>query len=396
MRRTPLLVIFIFTAEVLTRGQSATGGDFVTACEVFGSAQVVFVGRAQPSETRRLSPGESEIKDARANLARTEAELRRVRSSDAQTRQKLEFDATVRNIRADAELKGLQARFPPPGDALVTPMHVETAFRGVTASDVFLLLGSQPPLEPGRSYLVFGRPLVPFIPDVFLTAGPPRDVDSAGEYLRFLNLAASGIHGTALHGVLMLEDPGAPNGPGQPMGGVKIRFSSGAHMVEVMTRDDGTFVVTGLPAGTLEIEPSLPEHLTIRERSSLKRELLEGGCVSLYLQAVLNGRLRGTVFGERGIPLSRGEVNLIAVDPRRAETSRSRFDTRTNEYGEFEFSGLPPGNYWLGVNLLQSSNIGPGHPPTYFPGTTDRNAAIPISVGQATEQDGLSFSITLH
>jgi len=164
-------------------------------------------------------------------------------------------------------------------------------------------------------------------------------------------------------------------------------------MVEAVTKNDGSFVVTGLPAGTLEIEPSLPDHLTIGGRFSLKRELMEGGCAPLYLQAVLNGRLRGTLSGERGIPLKRGEVNLIAIDPRRADTIRGRFEARTNDYGEFEFSGVPPGDYWLGVNLLPPSNIESTRPPTYFPGTTDRDAAVPISVGQGTEQDGLSFSV---
>jgi hypothetical protein len=396
MRRAPLLGIFVLAADVLTPGPPASAGDFATACEAFGSAaaEVVFVGRAEAPVTRRVTSGESEIEDARKNLARAEAELRRVRSSDAQTRQERELDAYVKRIGADAEVKQLQAMFPPPVNAVLTPMHVETAFRGVTASDVFLYLGPQPPLEPGQSYLVFGRRLIPFVQDVVAASGPPRDVDSAQESLRFLSLAASGIHGTAVYGALRLEDLDAPNGPGQPMGGVNIRFSSGARMVEAVTKNDGSFVVTDLPAGTLEIEPSLPDHLTIGGRSSLKRELMEGGCAPVYLQAVLNGRLRGTVFGERGIPLKRGEVNLIATDPRRANTTRGRFDARTNDSGEFEFSGVPPGDYWLGVDLLQPSPIGSTRPPTYFPGTIDRDAAVPISVGQGTEQDGLSFSVT--
>jgi hypothetical protein len=400
MRPAPLLVACILMAGGLTPAQPAEAADdFAIACEVFGSAQVVFVGRAQPPETRRLAPGESEIAGARAEVARTDAELRRIRSSDVQTKQELEFDATVRYIRADAELKGLQAMFPRPSDALGTPMRVETAFRGVATSEVFLLLGPQPPLEPGRSYLVFARPLLPFISDmsdVFFVAGPARDVDSAGEYLRFLNLAASGIHGTTVYGALRLEDPEAPNGPGQPMGGVSIRFSSGAYVVEATTKKDGTFMVAGLPAGILEIEVALPEQLTIRDRSALKREVMGSGCVPLNLHAALNGRLRGTIFGERGIPLSRGEVDLIHVDPRRAEGTRGRFDTRTNEDGEFEFVGVPPGDYWLGVNLVERSRIGPAPAPTYFPGTRDRNAAIPIRVGPATEQGGLTFSIVQH
>src|SRR5713226_143568 len=194
MRRAPLLVIFIFVADVLTPGPPARAGDFATVCEAYGSAaaEVVFVGRAQAPVTRRVSSGESEIEQARENLARAEAELRRVRSSDAETRQEREFDAQVESIRADAELKRLRAMFPRPANAVLTPMHVETAFRGVNALDVFLYLGPQPPLESGRSYLVFGRRLVPFVQDIVAASGPPRDVDSAQESLRFLSLAASG------------------------------------------------------------------------------------------------------------------------------------------------------------------------------------------------------------
>jgi hypothetical protein len=53
----------------------------------------------------------------------------------------------------------------------------------------------------------------------------------------------------------------------------------------------------------------------------------------------------------------------------------------TNENGEFEFTGRAPGRYYLGVSLYNAPNPnGPSYPRTYYPGTTDRAAAIPVIV----------------
>lgn len=74
-----------------------------------------------------------------------------------------------------------------------------------------------------------------------------------------------------------------------------------------------------------------------------------------------------------------------------------RFIQTTNDRGEFEFHALPPGSYLLGTYLYPESDvIDPTvkkEPATFYPGTSNRAAAIPIVVGEGTEHGGFNFVV---
>lgn len=366
--------------------------DFVTACRLFSEAEVVFVGRAQPAVTRRISL-EAKMEAARDKAAKAKAEVQSFSASGELPSMLSEHQLELvrKFVEAQTEHQELRAHYRPPQDLLLTPVQVETRFRGVATAEVFVWMVDIDTLEPGRSYVFYGtRAFGPLAPEIMLPSRSPEEIDSAGEALRFLNLAASGVHGTTVYGSLVLAD--ALNKQKEvPLGGVSLRFSVQDQIVDTLTKSDGTFLVSGIPSGTLTIHASLPNELTIGERNSVTQDVLGAGCLPLSLRAKLNGRLRGTVFHDNGEPLSHQDVQLRLLGPNLSSTSGYHAASRTNEHGEFEFAALGPGSYLLGVNLAQHPTSRVPYPPNYFPGTIEHHQATPIIIGRGTEHAAVEW-----
>jgi hypothetical protein len=106
----------------------------------------------------------------------------------------------------------------------------------------------------------------------------------------------------------------------------------------------------------------------------------------------LNGQVRGRVLRHDGRAFQ-WMVDLLPVDPRQRALSTGRISARADADGYYEFSALRPGAYLLGVNLLRPPAHGTPYKPTYYPGTTDIAAAVPVTVGEGTVSDAVDFGL---
>ena len=184
---------------------------------------------------------------------------------------------------------------------------------------------------------------------------------------------------------------------GSPLAGITVRLSMPGYAENVVTDSEGIFVAQNVPGGIVTVTPLLPDELGIVNRSSQTAQLQPGRCVSFNLHAALNGRIRGRGVGGDGKPMAALPIQLLAVD-RSASADHNRgprHRVTTNERGEFEFQPILPGTYLLGHEIIQSDRVPlNGYPPmTFYPGTSDRRAAVPIVVGDATEHAGLDFTV---
>jgi hypothetical protein len=226
----------------------------------------------------------------------------------------------------------------------------------------------------------------PLAPDVIFTAYA-KDVESAEADLRFLNDAVTSDAGTTVYGSLKFQDPDDQMRR-TPLGGVALRVSLDGQSYEASTRADGTFVLTGVPPGKLRIDPILPQHLALPPQAT--GGITKGGCLSINMRATFNGRVRGRVMLDSG-EAYRGAVEIVPRGhARHVPDSRAS----TNEQGEFAFSSVPPGNYLLGISILSQPTRGPAFSPTYFPGTTDRSLATPVTVGNGTEHSEIDWVVS--
>lgn len=385
MRRSSLIYAVL---AIVAAATSVAAQDVEDACHAFGSSEVIFVGRVKSAPITRRISGEEGIEKARILMDAAERELKafealKMPPEIGATRH---YDLTVRAIRARDEYDRTRAMHPPPVDLSLTPILVETAFRGVTTAELFMMNRGQPELDPARSYLFYAeRPMGPLAPDVIFAA-QPKSVDSAEGDLRFLHDAVANNPGTVVYGSLMLED--LSDRRPSPLGGIVLRISLDGQRYETSTDPDGTFLITGVPPGVLRIEPVLPDHLTLppQPRGGQSR----GGCMTVHMRARVNGRVRGRVLLETGAGF-RGVVDLVPDDPSHQPVIPS--PAFTNERGEFEFSVVAPGTYLLGVNISRPPTPSAPFRPTYFPGTTDLSLATPIVVGPGTEQTELDWLV---
>jgi hypothetical protein len=392
----------------------------VVVCPAFAHAQssacsdaaVVFLGRTEAPVTFHVS-GEAAIELARQNLVRAAEEVARERASlDLQTRLERDIEFEVRLLKLRDELGRRRAMYPPPQDLTFTPVHVERAFRGVTEGA--LMLFSQDPsimVTPGELYVITGnrsKDLVPHYPEMsdipFAEYVEVRSAVPAESAQQELLLLASTTSGHTILGTLKRHSYG---GPGSPLGGIRIVVVTQTQSIETATREDGSFAISGLLPGRLEIRPFLAQDLTIINKSQLVWDA-RPGCSTVALTADLNGRVRGRVVTASGLPVNGITVHLSGVDPMAFAELQSRYanedveistshaprlQTNAKEDGTYEFSGVPPGSYVLSARVEQSVNGKGQYVATFFPGADWFVGATLVVVGRATEHDGFDFVV---
>lgn len=407
-----MLRVFITVTALLT--SSAAHGQ----PPVCNEAPVVFVGRAGTPITFHVS-GEPFIERARQNLQRVEEDVARERAElrddpelDERTRDEREVGFIMRLVKAQEELRFRRGRTLPPRDVTFIPMHVEQAFRGVTESTVMVWDQYLPfRLEPDEVYLITGgreKNWLTHVLDIgdvsgiaeYIQAASARRTASVPREVEFLAATRSGA---TIFG--QLSKHSWDGGPQVPMPGVRLLISSGAHTLETASSEHGSFVLSGIPAGVIEINPVLPADLTVVNKRELSRELRDGACRQVHLSVGVNGRVRGRIISASNRSVKGATIVLDSIDltdfladpnvvrMRPSHSYSPRVEVAAREDGTFEFSGVPPATYLLTASVSTIVGGKETASATYYPGTAERSAARPITVGTATEHDGFDFVV---
>jgi hypothetical protein len=391
----------------VARLQVARLHPLAEVCNTYGQTKVVFVGRLGEPATFHMS-GQPEIEKARQNVIRTETEVARRRASLARKatfEEEREFAIAI--ITAQDEFARQRTIYPPPYDLTLFPVVVEQPFRGVT-EPTLMVHPADPSLkmQPGELYLISGErsnnyifafpELAKLVPvDEYVETARATAVTSALQELRFFTSTAGGtVLGT-------LTDRS-----GTPLPGIRIVVSAGTAVRETTTIEDGSFIASGIESGVVTLKPLLNDDLGVVNTSALTFQIVEGGCKSVDLIAALNGRVSGRIISAAGKPLNRVEVVLQRVDIKQLDQRRlaagfiiespgqTREFVRANEDGTFHFSGQTPGDYLLSATLEILMDGKARSLTTFYPGTPDAAAAVPITIGRATQHDGFDFLVT--
>src|SRR5438034_6256790 len=163
--------------------------------------------------------------------------------------------------------------------------------------------------------------------------------------------------------------------------------------------------VTTDSAGKFSVNDLRPGPYTLMTtRTLFFRPRRDSGPVSLTLapdQHLRDIRIRlaptavvsGRVTDENRSP--RGSVRVEAVRYEYRDGVRelkTGGQAQTDDRGEYRIFDLPAGSYYLRAEQLQS---GAGRPsvPTYFPGASQLQSAVPITLAAGTVQDAVDFSL---
>jgi hypothetical protein len=186
----------------------------------------------------------------------------------------------------------------------------------------------------------------------------------------------------------------------------KVRPLAGAAIV--VRRDDSTwrettnrsgeFAVFGLEPGRYDVAVDPPG----RSRIELDRPSLElrdvRGCATVEAGAYPDGRVTGRVVDAAG-PVRGLTLDLTVPDAidRSGPTGPERLRTVTRGDGSYEFAGVPPGRFLVGINTRPEGSMRI-HPTVFHPGVirASESAALVMAAGGRVELGDLAVPGTIR
>jgi len=218
-----------------------------------------------------------------------------------------------------------------------------------------------------------------------------RRLAEAEDDLKFLTTLPRPGSGVRIYGTVAaaLKDPKSTDWrTPKPLSGVTVKVV-GKRTIDAVTSADGTYELTGLPAGKYTVYAEVPDYYSRDSYWKRRIELEDRGCAELNFFAQNKSQVTGRVITVDGTGLAKAKVQLIPVD---AQPSRLGDDlTFADQNGRFSLEKIAPGRYLLGVNLASSPDKETPFQPTYYPGTTDRSKATVIEISLGGETSGIEI-----
>ena len=309
------------------------------------------------------------------------------------------FIGTVQS-RSDSPKEG-NANQPRPGYDF--KIAVVEAFAGVKGEEVTVRTATESAacgylFEIGQTYLVYASATPGGGYSVSLCSRTRR-ISNAGDDLAFIRAAAKGqtisrVFGRVVRYALKVNGQFADSEMVAPEIGVPIVARKGDFTTETTTDGDGRFLFLDLVPGVYQIEPRWPKGL--KSPYPARPITVERcGAGDIYFFGYTDAPLGGTVYGPAGAPAGKDlVVRIIKADPtdprgaRAAERSTVAF---TDQRGRYQFDGLPPGRYLVGVNVFDPPLPSSPYAGTYHPAGSDMAKAVPVEVS-----DGQQLRIDLR
>ena len=153
---------------------------------------------------------------------------------------------------------------------------------------------------------------------------------------------------------------------------------------ETVTDKKGEFKLVGLKPGKYKVEPIWPEHYADYYPNE-EVEVIDQSCATVGFEAKIDGRISGRIFDVK----SRPAAVFLYLEPVEPETAFDRDLGLSDEEGNFEIKGIPPGRYLLYFKLETRS--GKNEKSYFYPGTWDRNKATIIDLPIGQKLSGYEF-----
>jgi len=283
------------------------------------------------------------------------------------------------------------------GGFRTSQMHVDRRYKGQVKETIELFddgMCDGPSLEAGRQYLMYTA-ILPTgdIPSRGCTRS--RAVDAADEDLEFLNQYSAGKVLTHISGSVSLQpDPSVDQNPRDeepvPMKDVKVTVSIADKHYSTNTNSLGQYSFTGLPPGEYNIDAGFPGHRLAYPPDDLA--LYPNGCVEEDMTMKVDRRVQGILRDASGTPVPDMLVEMVPVKRNLERWHEPILLAQTDDQGRYAIDGIPPGDYYLGVNIRSAPIKQRPYPSTYYPNTADITQALQI----AFALDPLTYDLNLR
>ena len=265
-------------------------------------------------------------------------------------------------------------------------MRVDRAYKGALRKTIELFddgMCDGPHLEVGRQYLMYTHGLPSgVVPARGCTRS--RAVEDAREDLEFLKQYSAGKVTTHISGTVRFrpdepEDSRMGEEGRTPLKDASVTVNGNGIELRATTDASGRYSFSGLPAGEYEITADLagyrvdwaPEAVTLHSN----------GCAVADLLMKVDRRVQGIVRHREGAPVAGVLVEMMSTDRRLKRWEQPVLLAVSGADGSYVIDGIPPGEYYLGINIKSTPTKDHPFPPTYYPNTTDIKQATPLFVG---------------
>ena len=267
---------------------------------------------------------------------------------------------------------------------------VQESFKGEVVGEVSLEVASMRGtscgpygLRRGIVYLVYGYASKQD-PQTLYTGVCTRTIEAASEYakedLKFLrNMPPPGTGGN-LRGRVWAD---LRAGGATPLTNVTVTVvGPDQQELKAFTNDKGDFEIKFLKPGKYVITPTLPEHY-YSDHPSREITIEDRGTAAVGFEAYMDGSVVGRVVDKEGNPFN----SVFLHFGNKAAT----YGHSTGEDGEFKVEGVPPGDYYLYLELENSDYKKNKY--YYYPGTLNREEAKVFEVGLGEKIEGVVFTL---
>jgi hypothetical protein len=173
------------------------------------------------------------------------------------------------------------------------------------------------------------------------------------------------------------------------LAGAGIELKTPQSILHQVSDKDGTYEWKGLQAGKYQMSVKLENYLSL-SLSGIDLNLPGEGCFALDLAVESNGQIEGRVLDDQGNPQSFQRVELADSEG----NGLGEFHVETDQEGHYQFSGVRPGDFLLGVNLSSPPDAKSAIARTYFPNALTRENAVVVHLSKADRLIGHDIHVS--
>jgi Carboxypeptidase regulatory-like domain len=183
-----------------------------------------------------------------------------------------------------------------------------------------------------------------------------------------------------------------------PMSNVKVIAHSANNRYETTTDQNGRYRISALKPGKYKLSVLLPEgysSLFDFYRTTVNLDIGPDTCVERSFEAQIDGRIGGQVLDANGRPVQ-DQVQVSIVTLESSTKGMARVESRseyTKKLGWYEFDGLLPGKYLLGISIANAPARHTPYPTIYYPDTADRAQARVFTLERGQKLTNIDFRL---
>ncbi len=147
---------------------------------------------------------------------------------------------------------------------------------------------------------------------------------------------------------------------------------------KVITDSNGYYEIKEVPAGKYKILPNLSSAV---EFPNNELEVKDRGCVSENFLIKNRTKISGKVLDVEGNPVNEIFIKLIPIElNEKPEPFAGKEEDLTDEKGNFTIEKIPPGNYVLSINYTTSPSEDNAFPTAFYPNAAEKSQGMIFNI----------------